>query len=138
MIRSRPHKAIEEYNPAKGNAVAALATMTSAMKRMGAEHIDFHDHFADVQETLQDMKKAYGDSDLDVEVIRSTALDRYISRDNLPKLTALGHYEVEKALKDFHLQEKELDGIRKKTAMLVESLLGNRHGACDDGHGALA
>lgn len=131
-------KAGQDYNTAKGNAIAALQTMTSAMKGMGAEHVDFHDHFADVQKKLQDMKKAYGDKELDVEVIRSAALDRYLSPGNLPKVTALGHYEVEKALKEFQSQEKLLDEIHKKTAMLVESLLGDRRCKCGDEHGARA
>ncbi len=106
------------------------------MKEMGSEHAGFHDHFAEVQKSLEDMKKAYDGKELDVEVIRSKALDGYISESNLPKVTALGHFEMELVLKNFHQQEKELDENRKKTVTLVESLLGDRRCTCGEGHGA--
>lgn len=118
-------KAIISYDSAKSNAILALRKMTEAMSHMGAEHVKFHSHFDDVQKQLQDMKKAYGGKELDPEVIRSTALDKYLSAGNLPKVTALGHFAVENVLKDFQLQKKKLDEIRKQTGELVESLLGD-------------
>lgn len=124
------------YNSAKSKAIVALTAMTEAMKEMGAEHANFHNHFGDVQKRLQAMVKDNDGKELHVEVIRSTALDGYISHDNLPKVTALGHFRIEKALKAFQLQEKELDAIHEKTAMLVETLLGDRRCKCGDGHGA--
>lgn len=127
-----------QYYTAKSQAIAALATMTEAMKDMGAEHANFHNHFGDVQKRLQAMEKDIGGKELHVEVVRSTALDRYISGNNQPKVTALGHFEIEKALTKFRLQEKELDEIQKKTAMLVDKLLGDRRCKCGDGQGAMA
>lgn len=127
-----------EYKSAKTKAISALKSMTLAMSMWGREHVNFHDHFDDVQKQLQDMKKAYGGNELHVEVIRSKALDGYLSEDNLPKVTALGHMELEIVLKDFQQQEKKLDEIQKKTARLVESLLGDRGCICEDGHGAKA
>ena len=134
----RHPNASQEYVSGKNNAIFALSQMTSAMRKMSIENIKFHDQFADVQKRLENMKEAYGGKELDVEVIRSKALDMYISESNLPKVTALGHFELEKALKDFYLQEKELDEKRKKTVTLVESLVGDRHCKCGEGHGARA
>lgn len=99
----RSPEASANYNSAKADAILALGRMTYAMRKMGAEHTNFHKHFADVQKRLQDMKNAYGGKELDVEVIRSTALDTYLSEGNLPKVTALGHFEVEKALMEFQM-----------------------------------
>ena len=110
--------------------------MATAMERMGAEHVRFHDNFNEVHERVQSMKKDYAPKELDAEVIRSTALDCYLSTSNVPKVTALGHYEVEKALGTFQQQEKKLDEIHKKTAELVDSLLGDRNTGGGDGHGA--
>ncbi|KAF6218230.1 hypothetical protein HO133_006191 [Letharia lupina] len=118
-------QASSDYNQAKSKAITALLEMKTAMRQMTAEHVNFHSHFDDVQKKLQDMKKAYGSKELDPEVIRSTALDKYLSEGNLPKVTALGHFEVENVLKDFQLQKKKLDEIRKQTGELVESLLGD-------------
>ena len=118
-------RAILSYDSAKNNAINALRKMTEAMSHMVAEHVNFHNHFGDVQKQLQDMKKAYGSKELDPEVIRSTALDNYLSEGNLPKVTALGHFAVDNALKNFQLQKKKLDEIRKLTGELVESLLGD-------------
>ena len=131
-----PPQAPSNYTKAKGEAILALKMMTNAMRLMGSEHLNFHNHYDDVAKKLQAMKKAYGGQELDVEVIRSTALDTYLSDGNLPKVTALGHFEIEKALKAFQLQEKELEVIHKKTAMLVENLLGDRRCKCGDEHGA--
>lgn len=86
-----------KYTKAKGEAIWALHNMTNAMRLMGSEHLNFHNHYDDVSKRLQAMKKAYGGQELDVEVIRSTALDTYLSNGNLPKVTALGHFEIEKA-----------------------------------------
>lgn len=118
-------RAILSYDSAKSNAILALRKMTEAMSHMGAEHVNFHNHFDDVQKQLQDMKKAYGGKELDPEVIRSTALGNYLSAGNLPKVTALGHFALENVLKDLQLQKKQLDEIRKQTAELVESLLAD-------------
>ena len=128
--------AASSYTKAKGEAISALKTMRNAMRLMGAEHLNFHNHYDDVSKRLQEMKRAYGGEELDVEVIRSIALDTYLSDGNLPKVTALGHFEMERALKTFQLQEKELDEIHKKTARLVETLLGDRRCKCGDGHGS--
>lgn len=135
---SRYPQASQEYNSAKSKAISAFRVMMWEMEHMGAEHVNFHNHFADVQKKLHDMKETYGSKELDVEVVRSTALDGYLSGGNLPKVTALGHFEVEKALKDFQQQEKALDEIHKKTAALVESLLGDCRCTCGDGDGASA
>ena len=138
MDTTRPrYFASNEYDSAKTKAISALEQMTSAMKYMGAEHVNFHNHFADVQKKLHDMKETYGGKELDVEVVRSIALDRYLSEGNLPKVTALGYLEVEKVLKDFQLQKKALDENRKKTEALLDSLLGDRRCTCGDGHGAM-
>lgn len=120
------------------DAISALKQMTMSMKQMSSENVNFHDRFADVQKRLENLKKAYGGKELDVEVIRSKALDGYISESNLPKVTALGHFEMEKVLKDLEVQEKELDENRKKTVTLVESLVGDRRCTCGDRHGARA
>lgn len=131
-----PGGAPSGYKTAKDEAISALNTMTEAMRRMGSQHLDFHNHYDDVVKKLQEMKKAYGGQELDVEVVRSTALDTYLSEGNLPKVTALGHFEIEQALKAFQLQERELEMIHKKTAMLVEKLLKDGRGNRGDGHGA--
>lgn len=137
-IKPNP-RASFDYDVAKNKAIDALKSMTTAMKEMGAEHVNFHNHFDnDVQKQLQDMRRSYGGEELNVEVIRSTALDRYISPGNLPKVTAFGHLQVEQVLKDFQRQEKDLDEMQRKTATLVESLLGDRRCVCGDGHGARA
>lgn len=117
MSTTKPaFQAAVNYNTAKTVAIKALDSMTFAMKEMSAEHIDLHTDFDDVQEQLQDLKKAFGVKELHVEVIRSRALEGYLSEGNLPKVTARGHME--------------LDEIHKKTARLVESLLGDRRCTC--------
>lgn len=126
------------YTSAKLEAIQALQSMTNAMKAMGAEHVKFHNNFDTVQNKIQDMKDAYGDKELHVEVIRFTALEGYFSNGNLPIVTLKGHLEVEKVLKKFQQQEEELEKIYRKTATLVESLLGDRRCMCRDGHGARA
>ena len=74
--------------------------------------------------TAKDQAIADNDGkELHVEVARSTALDRYISQSNSRKGTARGHFEVETASKQFQFEEKELDAIHQRTAMLVETLL---------------
>ncbi|KAF6236664.1 hypothetical protein HO173_004955 [Letharia columbiana] len=118
-------QASSHYNQANSKAITALREMQTAMREMSAEHVNFHKYFDGVQIQLQEMKKAYGSKELDPEVIRSTALDKFLSEGNLPKVTALGHFAVENALKNFQLQKKMLDEIRKQTGELVESLLGD-------------
>ena len=105
---------------------------------MSNEHVSFHNHFNEAQKRIQDMKNAYAPKELDAEVIRSKALEPYLSARNVPSVTALGHYEVQKALDAFQKREKELDEIHKKTAELVDSLLGNRNSKSGDGHGVKA
>ena len=104
--------------------------MTTAMERMGAEHVEFHTNFIQAQNRVERMKKDYAPKELDAEVIRSKALELYLSPKNVPSVTALGHYEVEKALGAFQKQEKKLDEIHKKTVELVDSLLGDRNKPC--------
>ena len=108
------------------------------MEQMGAQHVRFHDNFNEAQKRIQDMKKAYAPKELDAEVIRSKALQYYLSPTNTPSVTALGHYEVEKALDKFQKQEKKLDEIHKKTAELVDSLMGDRNSKSGDGRGVKA
>ena len=96
------------------------------MNEMGAEHVNFHKHFTDVQKRLEDMKKTYGGNELDVEVIRATALDTYLSDGNLPKVMAFGHLELEKILKEFRQEEQKLGDLQKETAKLLEILSGGR------------
>ena len=112
------------YNTGKRDAINSLRDMSKAMRAMGAEHVNFHKGFADVQKRLEDMKRSYGTNELDVEVIRATALDTYLSDGNLPKVMALGHLELEKALKDFRNGEEKLSNLQKETARLLERLLG--------------
>ena len=112
------------YNIGKSDAMNSLFVMSKAMQDMGTEHVNFHEHFTDVQKRLEDMKKRYGTNELDVEVIRATALDKYLSDGNLPKVMALGHLELEKALKDFRNGEEKLSNLQKETARLLERLLG--------------
>lgn len=118
--------ASSDYNLAKIRALNALKAMTQAMKEMGAEHNNFHQPFTDVQKGLEDLKKAYGVKELDVEVIRSTALDSYLSEGNLLKVTAFGHLQMEKVLKEFEEEEKVLGNLQKETVKRVEALLGDR------------
>lgn len=132
------HEAAFKYQAAKNQVVSALGEMTTAMFIMGAEHVDFQNHFSQAEKRIQDMKEAYSPRILDREVIRVTALKPYLSATNISTLTALGHYEVEKALGAFQKQEKELDEIRKKTAELVESLSEDHNSKKGDGHGVKA
>ena len=118
------------YQEAQSKVVSGLNEMIFAMERMGAEHVRFHTNFNEVQTRIQHMKKGYAPKELDAEVIRSTALDRYLSASNVPKVTALGHYAVEKALGSFQKEEKKLDEFQKKTAELVGSLLEDRSKKC--------
>ena len=109
-----------------------------AMFNLGAEHVRFHNDFNEAQKGIQKMKKAYAPKEMDAEVVRSKALEEYVSATNISSVTALGHYEVEKALGSFQEQEKKLDEIHKKTAELVGYLLENRNSKGGDGHGAQA
>ena len=131
-------KAVASYQVAQSKVVSALGEMTTAMEQMGTEHVRFHDNFNDAQERIQTMKEAYAPKELDAEVIRSKALEPYLSATNTSSVTALGHYEVERALGSFQLQEKKLDEIHKKTAELMDSLFGDRNSKRGDGHGARA
>ena len=133
-----PYKpyASSNYDSAKGQALSAIQAMTQAMKDMGAEHVEFHNHFADAQRRLENTKKAYGGKELDAEVIRSIALEGYLSEGNLPKVMAFGHMEMEKVLKDFEKAEMRLDSLQKETARRVEALLGNRDYECGKGQNA--
>lgn len=128
--------AVSDYNRAKSDAITALWKMRIAMKQMGDEHVNFHTHIDDVQKQIKHKKEVNGVEELHVEILRSIALDPYLSADNLPKVTAIGHFELERAMKDFRSREKVLDEIQKKTTMLVDSLLGGRRCKCGDGHGA--
>ncbi len=123
--------ASSNYNPAKFKAKAAIQEMTHAMQQMGTEHTSFHDHFADVKKRFENVKKAYGGKELDIEVVRSTALDRYVSEGNIPKVMALGHFEMEMVLKAYEEAEVRLGNLQKETARRVEALVGDR--GCEDG-----
>ena len=123
-------EAAPNYQAAQKKVVSALEDMTRAMSYMSAEHVRLHTNFKDVQKRIQDMKKAYAPKELDAEVIRSKAFDSYLSHTNVPSVMALGHYEVEKALDSFQKQEKKLDESQKKTAELVDSLLGDCNKKC--------
>ena len=129
------HEAGPKYEAAQKKVVSGLEEMTTAMFHMGAEHVEFHNNFNKAQKRIQDMKKAYAPKELDAEVIRSKALEDYLSATNIPSVTALGHYEVEKALDKFQKQEKNLDESQKKTAELVDSLLEDSNSKKGDGHG---
>ena len=96
------------------------------MQKMGAEHVKFHEGFTDAQKRLEEMKKKYGTTEFDVEVIRATALDPYLSDGNLPKVMAIGRLELDKAWKEFKQEEQKLDHLQKKTAKLVDDLSGDR------------
>ena len=120
------------YYSAKTKAIAALKAMTQALTEIGCEHVNFHKHFDDVPARLQEITTAYGKRKLDADLIRSTALDTYLSKGDLPKAIALGYFEIEKVVKDLELQEKELDGIQKKTAIMLENILGDRRCKCNE------
>ena len=105
---------------------------------MRAEHVNFHKNFNEAQKRIQDMKKEYAPKELDAEIIRSKALDGYLSASNVPKVTAIGYYEVDKALGRSQEQKKQLDESQKKTAELVDSLLGDHDSKKGDGHGVKA
>ena len=127
MSLSKPSsRSSTSHNSGKNLVIYNLNVMKRAMREMGAEHVNFHEHFADVQKRLEDMKKAYSSNNLDVEVIRATALDPYLSDGNLPKVMAFGHLELEKVLKEFKEEEEKLDHLQKETARLVEILSGAR------------
>ena len=100
--------------------------MKQAMAKMGAEHVEFHEHLTNVQKRLEDMKRIYGDNELDVEIIRATALDAHLSEGNLPKVIAFGRLELEKAFKEFKQEEQKLDELQKKTAEVLETVSGGR------------
>ena len=123
-------EAVPKYEAAQKKVVSALGEMTRAMSCMSDEHVKFQDNFNEAQKRIQDMKKAYAPKELDAEVIRSKALVSYLSPTNLPSVTALGHYEVEKALDSFQKQENKLDESQKKTVELVDSLIGDRNKKC--------
>ena len=123
-------EAASKYQAAQKKVVSALGEMTTAMYYMGAEHVRFHNNFNEAQKRIQDMKKAFAPKELDAEVVRSKALEGYVSEANITSVTALGHYEVEKAFGDFQKQEKKLDESQKITAELVDSLLGGRNKKC--------
>ena len=93
--------ASSNYNSGKEDVLKNLRTMKQAMKEMGIEHVNFHKHFTEIQKRLEDMKKTYGGNELNVEVIRATALDAYLSDGNRPKVMAFGQLELEKVLKEF-------------------------------------
>ena len=129
-------EASSNYNSAKGQALKQIRAMTKAMEEMGNEHVDFHNHFADARKRLEEMKKAYGGKELDAEVIRSTALQGYLSGGNLPKVMAFGHMEMENVLKDFEKEEMRLGNLQKETARRVEALLGSRDSKYANGQNA--
>ena len=118
--------ASNNYNSGKTNVLQNLQVMKQAMAKMGAEHVEFHEHLTDVQKRLEDMKRIYGDNELDVEIIRATALDAHLSEGNLPKVIAFGRLELEKAFKEFKQEERKLDELQKKTAEVLETVSGGR------------
>ena len=123
------------YNSGKSKVLQNLEIMKQAAQKMGAEHVKFHENFTDVQKRLEHMKKTYGSSELDSEVIRATALEAYLSDGNHPKVLAFGRLELEKSLKEFKQEEQKLDDLQKKTAQLVEALSGGRvasHTKCEN------
>ena len=123
MSSAKSHpRASSEYNSAKYDALRAIKAMTKAMKEMGAEHIFFHGHDAVLQKRLEDMKEDNGGKELDVEVVRSTAVDQFLSDGNLPKVMALGRFEMEVVLKAFKEEEIKLGKLQKETARRVEAL----------------
>ncbi len=122
-----------EYNSAMDEAIGAIFDMTQAMKDMAAEHANFHDGFNDVLNDLEMMKKRYGVKELDVEIIRWKALDRHLSKGNVPKVMAFGHLVMERVLKAFKEEEAKLENLQKETARRVEALVKD-HG-CKDGNG---
>ena len=132
------HPMAAKYQAAAYKVADALAEMTTAMEQMGAQHVGFHANFNEAQKDIQNLKKAHAPKELDAEVIRSIALECYVSETNNISVAALGHYEVEKALSSFHQQMKNLEEIRKKTAELVDSLSEDRNSKSGDGHGAKA
>ncbi len=107
--------------------------MTQAIKDMGAEHASFHAHSADLNKRLEGMKNDYGGKKLDNEVVRSTALDQYLSEGNRPKVVALGHFEMEKVLEAYEEADKELRGLQGETKRRVEGLVGEYGGEGGDG-----
>lgn len=118
--------ASNNYNSGKTNVLQNLQVMKQAMAKMGAEHVEFHEHLTNVQKRLEDMKRIYGDNELDVEIIRATALDAHLSEGNLPKVIAFGRLELEKAFKEFKQEEQKLDELQKKTAEVLETVSGGR------------
>ena len=114
------------YSWGRSHVLHNLQIMTQAMRIVGDEHAKFQEHFTDVQKLVEDLKKTYGGRELDVEVIRSTALKPYISTRNLPKFIAFGRPGLEEALKDLRQEEKKLDDLHKKTEELVEALSRGR------------
>ncbi len=124
--------ASSEYNSANAKAISAIKEMTQAIKDMAAEHAFFHAHSADLNKRLEAMKKDYG-GELDNEVVRSTALDQYLSEGNRPKVVALGHFEMEKVLGAYEEADKELKGLQRETARRVEGLVGEYGGEGGEG-----
>ena len=116
----------KNYNLGKNDVCRNLQVMKLAVKKMGAEHIKFHENFTDVQKRLEYMKKQYGTDELDIEVVRGTALDKYLTDGNHPKVIAFGRLELEQALKELRQEEQKLDDLQKQTAQLVETLSGGR------------
>ena len=100
--------------------------MKQAVQKMGAEHIKFHENFTDVQKRLEHMKKKYGNNELDIEIVRGTALDQYLTDGNHPKVIAFGRLELEQALKEYRQEEQKLDDLQKKTAQVVDLLSEGR------------
>ena len=103
---------------------------------MGAEHVDFHNHFADAQQRLKSLKNSNGVEELDPEVVRSTALDPYLSPGNLPKVMAFGHMHMEQALKKFGEEEVRLGNLQKETEKRVQALVNDEDYKSGDGKNA--
>ena len=117
--------ASKDYNSAKVTAVKALAAMTKAMKEMGVEHAEFHDHYADARKFFDFLKKGDDGKALRLGFVRSTASDPYLSDGNLPKVMALGRLEIGEALKTLAQEEQRLDELQKETARLVDILVND-------------
>ena len=114
------------YCAGKNSVLASLETMKQAMQKMGAEHVKFHDNFADIQKRLENMKKTSSDPELNVEITRVTVLDKYLPNVNLSNIMTFRRLELEKALKKFSQKEEKLEDLQKKTKELVELLSGDR------------
>ena len=95
--------------------------MTHDMWQMATEHVSFHYNFTDSRQRLETVKEKHDGRKVDAKVIRSIALDPYLSRENLSKVITFGHMEMEHVLKKFYEEEMHLGNLQKETEKRVQA-----------------